>query len=98
MSDHQNRKNVLEIAALAKLELEPSELERINAEFAKILDYFGQLTRLNTEAVAPIFHPTLERATPLRHDQAQDFLTQEEATENAPEAEDGQFKVPKVIE
>ncbi|HET7615660.1 MAG TPA: Asp-tRNA(Asn)/Glu-tRNA(Gln) amidotransferase subunit GatC, partial [Bacillales bacterium] len=51
----------------------------------------------DTENVEPTTH-VLEMSNVLRDDESREWLTREEALKNAPEKQDGQVKVPSVLE
>ena len=90
------KEEVEAIAHLARLHLEPSELERMRGELAAILEHFGALAATDTEGVAPMTH-AVPMDLRLRPDVAQPSLPAEEAVRAAP-AKDGElFVVPAVI-
>lgn len=91
---------VRKIAQLAKLEFSASELEEFTRHFQEILDYFTQLESVSTETVEPTYHALEEERlqTPMREDRVGESLAVEEALGNAPDAREGQFRVPRVIE
>ena len=95
------RKDVEYVAALAHLELEPAELERMAAQLSSILDYIDQLNRLDTTNVEPMAQVLAPSASPnpsLRDDVVRPGLERAEAMAAAPDADRTFFKVPKVIE
>ena len=84
------------IAKLARLQLTDEEKKRFQVELGKILEYFDQLKKLDTEKVPPMTHAVpIENV--LREDQAKPSLPVEEALQNAPEKKDSYFQVPKVV-
>ena len=88
---------VRHIAELAKLELTPTEIERYASDLSAILDYAQQLQAVDTDHI----HPTasvLPLRNVMRPDVARPGLDTEEALANAPEREDGYFKVHAVLE
>lgn len=89
--------DVAYIAGLAKLELTPEEEARFTRDLSQVLDYVAQLEKWDTSAVEPMYHP-LPTFDALRADVPGTSLTQEAALANAPAQEDGQFRVPKVVE
>ncbi|HSE96897.1 MAG TPA: Asp-tRNA(Asn)/Glu-tRNA(Gln) amidotransferase subunit GatC [Blastocatellia bacterium] len=94
------RADVEKIAELARLELTPEETESFTGQLSAILGYIDKLNELDTVDVAPMSHcstATGDVEYTRRDDQVQPSLGQRLATENAPEAEAGYFKVPKVI-
>ena len=85
------------IALLARLELSPAERERATNELSQILGYFETLNQLDTEGVQPMAH-VLNMENVLRPDTPRPGLAREAALQNAPEAADGMFQVPRVVE
>ena len=88
---------VQHIANLARLELSDEELERYRSQLSSILDYFQQLQALDTENIPPTTSISANEA-PLRTDEAQPSLTTDELLQNAPQVEEGQFRVPPIFE
>lgn len=90
--------DVEKIAELARLELSDQEIESFTTQLGAILDYMAKLNELDTSDVEPMSH-CLEESGDLsqRDDVARPGIGQELATRNAPDAEGGYFKVPKVI-
>lgn len=92
-----SKDEVKETAELARLEFTEKELEKFTVQLGRILDYIEDLNELDTENTEPTSH-VLELSTPLREDKVNQLITAEDALKNAPEANDGFFVVPKVIE
>ena len=90
------RKEVEEIALLARLHLEPDELERMQRELGAILEHFGALASAQTEGVAPMTH-AVPMDLRLRPDEPQPSLPVEDALRNAPAKEGNLFVVPAII-
>jgi len=92
------REEVIAIAALAELELEPSEVERLGRELGDILAYADQLQRVDTNGVPPTAGAATGYGTD-RADEVRPCLDPAVALANAPEPSlDGYlFKVPRVI-
>ena len=89
--------DVAYIAGLAKLELTAEEEARFTRDLSQVLDYVAQLEKWDTSGVEPMYHP-LPVFDALRADAPGASLSQEAALANAPAQEDGQFRVPKVVE
>ncbi|HEX8091793.1 MAG TPA: Asp-tRNA(Asn)/Glu-tRNA(Gln) amidotransferase subunit GatC [Blastocatellia bacterium] len=92
--------DVKKIAELARLELTSEETESFTVQLSAILGYIDQLNELDTTEVAPMSHCSMagdDTEYTRRDDEARPSLGQRLATENAPDAEAGYFKVPKVI-
>jgi aspartyl-tRNA(Asn)/glutamyl-tRNA(Gln) amidotransferase subunit C len=92
-----DKNDVLQIAALARLELSEAETERMLADLAKILEYVELLSSLDTADVPPTSHVSVQRA-PLRADLREAGIDHERALSEAPrQAADG-FAVPGFME
>lgn len=89
--------DVAYIAGLAKLELTADEEARFTRDLGQVLDYVAQLEKWDTTDVEPMYHP-LPTFDALRADVPGESLEREAALANAPAQEDGQFRVPKVVE
>jgi aspartyl-tRNA(Asn)/glutamyl-tRNA(Gln) amidotransferase subunit C len=92
-----SKEEVLHVAQLARLEIDPADIEKMAAQIGTILDYINSLNQVDTEGVPPTSHAiTLTNA--FREDEIGVHLGGDKALSNAPEAEEGTFIVPKVIE
>lgn len=91
------RIDVAYIAKLAKLELSEEETALLTDDLNQVLGYVAQLEEWDTESVEPMYHP-LPTYDAVRADIPGESLSNEAAIANAPAAEDGQFRVPKVVE
>jgi aspartyl-tRNA(Asn)/glutamyl-tRNA(Gln) amidotransferase subunit C len=91
------RAEVERVAALARLRLEPAEVERLTADLAHILDAFTRLGQVDTTGVEPTAHVE-ELGAPMREDVVTNPPAGEEALANAPARDGRRFRVPKIIE
>ncbi|HKQ58779.1 MAG TPA: Asp-tRNA(Asn)/Glu-tRNA(Gln) amidotransferase subunit GatC [Candidatus Eisenbacteria bacterium] len=91
------RDEVKKIAELARLEIPEARIERMAGELSAVLDFAGALQRLDLEGCEPsVFAPA---DAPLREDALDDRrLSQSAALAAAPEAEQGFFLVPPIVE
>jgi aspartyl-tRNA(Asn)/glutamyl-tRNA(Gln) amidotransferase subunit C len=87
------REDVLHVAGLARLELTEEEIERLGEQLNAILDAVGKVAELDLEDVPPTSHP-LDLANVWAADDPRPSLSVEEALANAPDREDGFFRVP----
>ncbi len=94
MSDHAI--DVQRVAELARLVLEPAEVERFEVELGACLEYIAVLQQVDTDRVEPTSHP-LPQVTPFRSDVASAALPLERALENAPATDGESFLVPRVV-
>lgn len=91
------REAVLNVALLSRLEIRENDIETITKQFNDILEYADKLNQVNTEHVPPTAH-ALPIKNVMRPDVRQPSLPREKAMANAPLAEDGFFRVPKIVE
>lgn len=91
------RDDVLHIAKLAKLKLTEEEISLFQQQLSRILDYFRQLEKLDTENVAPMKH-IVEVHNVLRADEPRPSVPVSTALKNAPRRRGDYFEVPKVVE
>jgi aspartyl-tRNA(Asn)/glutamyl-tRNA(Gln) amidotransferase subunit C len=90
------RAEVEEIALLARLHLEPEEIERMRGELGAILDHFGALAAVDTADVPPMTH-ALPGEAPLRADAAEPSLPAADALRAAPRRDGDLFVVPAIL-
>lgn len=88
---------VRHVAELARLGLDDYEVETMAGQLGRILHYMEKLRELDTEAVEPTAH-VLALRNVWREDEPGPTLSTDEALANAPEREDGCFKVPKIVD
>ena len=91
------KQDVLEVAELARLEFDDSQIDRFTSQFENIMKFISKLDELSTDDITPTSH-VLDVSTPLREDIVNNWLTQEETLKNAPQSDSGFFTVPKIIE
>ena len=92
-----DKETVEYVAHLARIELQPNELEKLSRQLHDILGFIDKLSRLNTETIKPTSH-ILAISNVLREDQAHPCLTPDKALENAPGKKGNFFSVPRIIE
>jgi aspartyl-tRNA(Asn)/glutamyl-tRNA(Gln) amidotransferase subunit C len=90
-------KDVEHVANLARLELSDSEKDQFTEQLNAILKYAEKLNSLDTEAVEPTSH-VLPITNVMREDEKRPSLPIGKVLLNAPDEEDGHFKVPAVLE
>jgi aspartyl-tRNA(Asn)/glutamyl-tRNA(Gln) amidotransferase subunit C len=99
-----NEEDVARIARLARIELTPERRDRARQELNGMLHIIERLQAVDTEGVEPLAHPLSAHedvALRLREDRATEAGTEAEREalmRNAPDARDGLFLVPKVLE
>jgi len=85
------------IAELAKLSLTGEEKEKFREQLSAILEYAEILQRLDTEAIPPTA-TVLPLQNVMAADEVRPSFPREDILANAPEAEDGCFKVRAILE
>lgn len=85
------------VAKLARIKVEDDALPALAEEFNTILGFIEQLNEVDVEGVEPMVS-----VTPMRLKRREDAVTDgsmpEKVLSNAPDAREGFFAVPKVVE
>ena len=85
------------VAPLARIRVEEEELPALAGELSGILTFMEELNEVDVEGVEPMVS-----VTPMRLKRRADVVTdgdiQAEVLKNAPDAREGFFAVPKVVE
>jgi len=84
---------VRRIAALARIALEPAEVERFQRQLDAVLDHVARLEELDAEPAPP--EDPAPADTALREDIETPGLTARQALSGAPDAACGHFRVPR---
>ena len=88
--------DVRHLAELSQIRLSKTELASLAGDIDRIVGYIDQLDELDTAGVEPTFQLTgLENVW--RTDEIKPQLERRELLQLAPDSEDGQVKVPKVL-
>ena len=91
-----DRQQVQKIAHLARLEITSAEEEQFAGQLSDILDYFEQLSQLDTENVPPTTR-AIELSNITRRDTFQVYTQREALLEEAPNPEGDFFRVPQIL-
>ena len=92
------RRDVENIAHLARLQVTEEELPVYVGSLSRILEFVEQLGSAETDDVLPMAHPLEDQVQRLRPDAVTESDRRAEYQENAPVVEAGLYIVPKVIE
>ena len=92
------RRDVENIAHLARLEITEAELPVYVGSLSAILAFVEQLAAAATDDVVPMAHPLEGQVQRLREDAVTETDRREAYQRNAPAVEAGLYLVPKVIE
>jgi len=91
------RDDVHHIARLSRLSLSETETATYGDQLNAIIAYVEQLNNLDTGAVEPTSH-VIPLRNVTREDSVRPSLPREEALQNAPDATERFYRVPKIIE
>ena len=89
--------DVARIAHLARIEINDDDRRAMLAQLNDIFAMIEKMQQIDTSGVAPMSHP-LGGQQRLRADGVTEANRREENMKNAPEAQDGLFLVPRVVE
>ena len=85
------------VAKLARIKVEDDALPALAQEFNNILGFIEQLNEVDVDGIEP-----MTSVTPMRLKRREDVVTdgnqQDKVLANAPDAREGFFAVPKVVE
>ena len=85
------------VAKLARIRVEDDALPALAQEFNNILGFIEQLNEVDVEGIEPMVSVTPMRLK-RRKDVVSDGDQQDKVLSNAPDAREGFFAVPKVVE
>ena len=92
-----DRETARRVAKLARIKVEEDALDALAGEFNAILGFVEQLNEVDVEGVEP-----MTSVTPMRLKRREDVVTEgdqaDKVLSNAPDAREGFFAVPKVVE
>jgi aspartyl-tRNA(Asn)/glutamyl-tRNA(Gln) amidotransferase subunit C len=88
-----DREQVLHVARLARLALSDEEVETMARELSGILEHVDRISELDLDDVAPMDH-VVELENVLRSDEPRPSWPRERMLEEAPDPDEGAFRVP----
>ena len=92
-----DKSDIEHLCNLSKLNLDEEEQSVFLSQMQSILDMIEDLQDVDTGDIEPMAHP-LQMTQRLRDDEVTEFNDREKYQKNTEFAEDGFYKVPKVIE
>ena len=96
MPERISAADVAHVARLARLNLTEDERSRFAEQLGAVLDHAADVAALDTAGVPPTAHP-LPLHNVFRPDQPRPSLARHDVLAMAPEAEDGRFRVPRIL-
>ena len=102
MDSNNNNINIENLAELAKINLSTNELERYQDQIKNIINHFSSLKKIDTESFNlsywEIDDNKLVELENLRTDEIKKSFENNEIFQNAPENENGFFKIRKILD
>lgn len=92
-----NKEQVKDVANLRRLEILEQEAEMFTEQLSSIIKFAEQLNEIDTDGIEPTTH-VLDLKNVMRKDEPRQWITREDALKNAPDQQDGQFRVPSILE
>lgn len=95
-----DKKELVKISRLARLELSEQELEKFTGQIEVVFDYFNRISHIDTKGIEPLVYPLdgVEPFSALREDKTLETKNKEELLKLAPELLGNEYKVPPVVE
>lgn len=90
------RELVAHTASLARISLDEQEITHMAGQLQEILQSVEKIREIVDESVPVTSHP-IPLQNVMRLDEIRDVLPQEKALQNAPDEEDGKFRVTAIL-
>ncbi|MDM8516851.1 Asp-tRNA(Asn)/Glu-tRNA(Gln) amidotransferase subunit GatC [Desulfobacterales bacterium HSG16] len=90
------KQEVIHVANLARLDLDEQSVDKFAGQIDTILEYIALLNKVDTKGVKPTSH-AISLTNAFREDKVGEHLGRDDALLNAPERDDENFIVPKII-
>ena len=91
------RQEVAHLARLSRLALDDAELDHLAGQLDVIIGAVARVSEVAADDIPPTSH-AVPMTNVFRPDVLRPCLSQEEALSGAPEAEDGRFRVPRILD
>ena len=92
-----SRDEVAHLAALARIDLQPAELDRLAGQLGVILDAVATVREVAGDDVPATSHP-MPLTNVTRPDEPRRCLSPAEALAGAPDVAEQRFRVPRILE
>ena len=92
-----DKSDIKHLCNLSKLNLDDEEQSIFLSQMQSILEMIEELQEVDTGEIEPMAHP-LQMTQRLRNDEVTEFNERDKFQKNTDFAEDGFYKVPKVID
>ena len=88
--------DIAKVASLARIALTDEELDEYASQLSVILEHAERVQALPTEGIEPTSHP-LPLVNGFRPDETVECLDRDSFLGEAPDSQDGQFRVPRIL-
>ncbi|TDT43259.1 aspartyl/glutamyl-tRNA(Asn/Gln) amidotransferase subunit C [Halospina denitrificans] len=92
-----SKEQIEQVAYLARIQISDAEKSALESKLSSILDMVDELQAADTDGITPMAHP-LDATQRLRPDEVTEPNEREKFQKLAPEAENGLYLVPRVVE
>lgn len=92
-----SKEDVLRYADVARLAISDAEAEKYSRDLSAVLTFAEKIQEINTDDVKPTTNGNDAKGV-LRDDTPEVWGEREKIFDNAPDHEDGQFKVPAILD
>ncbi|MBT7658646.1 MAG: Asp-tRNA(Asn)/Glu-tRNA(Gln) amidotransferase subunit GatC [Bacteroidetes bacterium] len=89
-----SKEQIKHLAHLSRLELSEAEIDAMQGDMSKILDFVAQVEKLDLEGVEPLTQMS-KSVNVMREDEVANMISKEDALKNAPDANSDYFRVSK---
>ena len=89
-----SKEQIKHLAHLSRLELSEAEIDAMQGDMSKILDFVAQVEILDLEGVEPLTQMS-KSVNVMRQDEVANMISKEDALKNAPDANSDYFRVSK---
>jgi len=92
-----DRETVMHVARLSRLELTEEEIAIFPEQLSEILEAAEALQKVDTSGVEPTYHVASIHNV-FREDEPHPSMAKEQVLADAPQVQDGMFRVPRILE
>ena len=89
-----SKEQIKHLAHLSRLELSEAEIDAMQGDMSKILDFVAQVEKLDLEGVEPLTQMS-KSVNVMRQDEVANMISKEDALKNAPDANSDYFRLSK---
>ena len=89
-----SKEQIKHLAHLSRLELSEAEIDAMQGDMSKILDFVSHVEKLDLEGVEPLTQMS-KSVNVMRQDEVANIISKEDALKNAPDANSDYFRVSK---